>query len=109
MLGVVALFTHGCPHEARDSDTGRTGTRIENALVGYFATGNPDRAEDPRQRDCGGTLNIVVKARQSVPIAIQNGECDILVEVFPLQQRTGKDPFDALNKGLDELVISGSA
>ncbi len=74
-----------------------------------FAARDPNRAQDASQRDSGRALNVVVETRQPVPIAIENGKRDVLMKVFPLQQCAGKDPFDTLDKGLDELVVGRAA
>ena len=51
---------------------------------------------------------LVIEAWQSLPVAIEDGEGERLVEILPLQQCSREDTLHTFDKGLNKLIIGRS-
>ncbi len=65
--------------------------------------------QDPGHDDRRGPLDVVVERRHAVAVAVEDAQRVGLLEVLPLDDAAGPDLGDALDEGLDERVVVGSA
>ena len=65
--------------------------------------------QDARDADRRGALNVVVKTRDPPPVAVENGERDVLVEIFPLHQGIREHTAYAIDETFDEVIVGLTA
>ena len=58
-----------------------------------------------RDHDGGGPLDVVVERRHAVPVAVEDAQRVVLLEVLPLDDAVRPDLRDALDERLDERVV----
>ena len=73
-----------------DAEPARARAEHDDAFVAEFVADHATRAEQPRQRDRTGALDVVVERRQHLPVLVHDRQRVFLAEVFPLQHRAGK-------------------
>ena len=85
-LGDELALQHG-----RDAD-GRRACTDEQEAVGRQTPATPASGEQAGQDDRPGPLDVVVEARQAMPVGVEDPHRVVLLEVLPLEDGRREDP-----------------
>ncbi len=107
LVGAVGAHRDGT--QARDPRAGRARADEDHSLLGHAFLGDAKSRQDAGHAHAGGPLNVVVERRHAAPIALEQSEGAIFVEVFPLNDRPGKYLSHAADERLDEVVVVAAA
>src|SRR5258708_37485032 len=88
-----------------NSDARRPSSEHHNVLISKLTARHANGGEDGSDGDCRSALNVVVKGDELVAVAIQDGPCVILREIFPLQQGIRQFLFHGLDETIDKFVV----
>ncbi len=78
----------------------KTSRCVRQGLVGA-----PEGAEDATHHDRGRALDVVVEARDPVPVAVEHPDRVVLLEVLPLQDGVREHLVDRLDERLEEPLV----
>ena len=76
-----------------------------DALLAELLIADAQGAEQPGQRHGARTLYVVVERQDPVAVAVEDLQCGVFAEVFPLQQRVGAYAAHGVDKLVDERVV----
>ena len=94
------FLDHRSGDQAGDAEAGASGAVEQEGLVYQTAAGDAQRGQDPRERDSGRALDVVVEHAVAGPVSLQQPESIDVAEVLELDQ----GPWEASGNGLHELV-----
>ena len=104
-----ALGAHDRLGQPGDPNARRPRPEEDQPLAGERLAAVPQRGQDPAGHDRGRALDVIVEAGDPVPVAVEQPERVVLLEVLPLHDGAGIDLADRLNEGLDERVVARAA
>jgi hypothetical protein len=85
------LLEHGFVDESADASSGSACACINDSLIDDFLAHEFQGGEDAAERDGCGALDIVIEAGNAFPISLEDFECDVLMEILPLDDGLGED------------------
>ena len=100
-----AVLEHRETQQAGDADARRPGPDEHDPCVGEPRPEAAQAGQHAGDHDRGGPLDVVVEGRHAVPVAIEDAQRVVLLEVLPLDEAVGPDLGDALDERLDERVV----
>src|ERR1039457_5255236 len=100
------LTHHGVANLAGDSDTRRTGSKDDHALVAQRRPADADGGDGSGQRDGAGALYIVVEGADAVAVLLEDAASVARREVIPLQEYSREERGHGLDVSVDESVVA---
>ena len=100
-----SIAHHGIAKLVCNSNAGRAGSEDDHALIAQRSSADAQRGDGGSQGNRPGTLHVVVKGAVPVAILLEDTAAIAWGEVFPLQQRLGKQSGCYLDVGFNELVV----
>ena len=109
-VGLVhPVVEHGKPDQPGDADPRGARPDQHDARVAQSHPQPAQPRQDPGHDDGRGPLDVVVERRHPIAVAVQDAQRIRLLEVLPLDDAPRPDLGDALDEGLDQRVVLGSA
>jgi hypothetical protein len=97
-------FLHGRDQQIGDADPRRAGSEKQDALLDQRRIDDLEGRREPRQRDAGRPLNVVVVAEDPVGIPVEEPDRVGPLPVLEVDTAPREDLLDGLHELLDELV-----
>ena len=101
------LSTQARTQLSGDADARCARTVDQNALLGSGHFGDAHGREHAGERNGTGALNVVVKRRQHILVALHDRGRIVFAKVLPLHQRTWECDLHRLNKLFNQCVVFG--
>ena len=99
------VLEHRETEQARDADARRARADEHDTRVGEPRPEAAQAGQHAGDHDRGGPLDVVVEGRHAVPVAVEDAQRVVLLEVLPLDDAARPDLRDALDERLDERVV----
>ena len=103
------FLEHREPEQPGDADAGRPGADEHDPRVGEPRAEAAQAGQHAGDHDRGGALDVVVEGRHAVPVAVEDAQRVVLLEVLPLDDAARPDLGHALDERLDQRVVGRPA